>query len=331
MHPHSASDHFARRALVNYIHTAQRAASEVIRSYSTSFFAATHLLGRRNRQHVRNLYALVRVADELVDGVSAAVRLTRDAQLAALDQFETATLTAMQTGYSTDLVIQAFAHTARTANISADLVSPFFASMRTDLLEALGHPGSDADRVHAAGGDTAAAGGDTGAAGVRTYDGAAHAQYVYGSAEVVGLMCLRIFLRGQAVDAKDRAQMETGARQLGAALQNINFLRDFSEDTARLGRHYLGTVSELTPDIKARWVAVAQEQLDDAQAALPLLPSDARRAVCGVHGLFSELLARIAAAECEELHRRRIRVPDSRKARILGQALLSDRDRKRAK
>ncbi|HLR55478.1 MAG TPA: squalene/phytoene synthase family protein, partial [Actinomycetales bacterium] len=254
-------------------------------------------------------------------------------------QFETATLTAMRTGYSTDLVIQAFAHTARTANISAELVSPFFASMRTDLLEAPGRPGSDADRVPAAGGDTcfagadtaAAGGGDPATAGVRTYDGAAHAQYVYGSAEVVGLMCLRIFLRGQAVDAKDRSQMETGARQLGAALQNINFLRDFSEDTARLGRHYLGTVSELTPDIKARWVAVAQEQLDDAQAALPLLPSDARRAVCGVHGLFSELLARIAAAECEELHRRRIRVPDSRKARILGQALLSDRDRKRAK
>ncbi len=325
MHPHSASDHFARRALVNYIRTAQRAASEVIRTYSTSFFAATHLLGRRNRQHVRNLYALVRVADELVDGVSAAVGLTRDAQLAALNQFETATLTAMRTGYSTDLVIQAFAHTARTANISADLVLPFFAAMRTDLLEVPGRPGSDADRVPTAGG------GDPATAGVRTYDGAAHAQYVYGSAEVVGLMCLRIFLRGQPVDAKDRSQMETGARQLGAALQNINFLRDFSEDTARLGRHYLGTVSELTPDIKARWVAVAQEQLDDAQAALPLLPSDARRAVCGVHGLFSELLARIAAAECEELHRRRIRVPDSRKARILGQALLSDSGRKWAK
>lgn len=330
MHPHSTSDHFARRALVTYIHTAQRAASEVIRSYSTSFFAATHLLGRRNRQHIRNLYALVRVADELVDGVSAAAGLIREAQLAALDQFETATLTAMRTGYSTDLVIQAFAHTARTANISADLVAPFFASMRTDLLEAPGRPGPDGDQA-AAGGVTAVAGGDTAAAGVRTYDGAAHAQYVYGSAEVVGLMCLRIFLRGQAVNAKELAQMETGARQLGAALQNINFLRDISVDTVRLRRHYLGTVSELTPDIKARWVAVAQEQLDEAQAAFPLLPSDARRAVYGVHGLFSELLARIAAADCEELHRRRIRVPDSRKARILGQALLFDSGRKLAK
>src|SRR5690625_777329 len=251
MYPHSASDYFARRALVNYIHTAQRAASEVIRSYSTSFFAATHLLGRRNRQHVRNLYALVRVADELVDGVSAAVGLTREAQLVALNQFETATLTAMRTGYRTDLVIQAFAHTARTANISAELVSPFFTSMRTDLLHAPGRPRSDVDKAAVTRGDTTV-GGDSAAAGVRSYDGAAHAQYVYGSAEVVGLMCLHIFLRGQAVDAKERSQMETGARQLGAALQNINFLRDISVDTARLGRHYLGTVSELTPDIKAR-------------------------------------------------------------------------------
>src|SRR5690625_4500451 len=171
----------------------------------------------------------------------------------------------MRTGYSTDLVIQAFAHTARTANISADLVAPFFASMRTDLLEAPGRPGPDGDQA-AAGGVTAVAGGDTAAAGVRTYDGAAHAQYVYGSAEVVGLMCLRIFLRGQAVNAKELAQMETGARQLGAALQNINFLRDISVDTVRLGRHYLGTVSELTPDIKARWVAAAQGALDEGPA-----------------------------------------------------------------
>jgi len=288
-----------RRALVQYTATSRRASGEVIKRYSTSFYAATRLLGRRNRDHIRSIYALVRVADELVDGVGGAAGLNFEAQLAALDQFETATLTAMRSGFSTDLVIHAFAHTARAAHIQAELVQPFFASMRTDLL--LTHNGSAA----------------------RVYDEAAHRQYVYGSAEVVGLMCLRVFMRGQAADAGGLAVLEHGARQLGAALQNINFLRDLADDTSVLGRHYLGTLGGLSAEEKDRWVDIAAKQLRAARAAINLLPSDAARAVLAAHNLFHELLARIDAADCASLQRQRVRVPDAVKARILAQSFLT--------
>lgn len=286
------------RALVQYTATAQRAAREVIRAYSTSFFAATRLLGRRHRAHIRSIYALVRVADELVDGVASAAGLDAADQLARLDQLETATLTAVRTGFSTDLVIHAFAHTARAVGISRELVEPFFASMRTDLQLSSG----TSEPV--------------------IYDADAHRDYVYGSAEVVGLMCVRVFLRGRDTARSDLEVLEGGARQLGAALQNINFLRDISDDTRVLGRHYLGTLTELTPNEKAHWVGVARGQLAQARTAIDLLPRDARHAVLAAHDLFGELLVRIEAADCDQLHRERVRVPDAVKARILAQNLV---------
>lgn len=290
---------YSQRALVAYIATAQRAASQVIRAYSTSFYAATRLLGRKNRRHIRSIYALVRVADELVDGVGQAAGLTHETQRAALEDFEAATLAALQSGFSTDLVIQAFAHTARVCGINAELIPPFFASMRADLEVGAGSGGA-------------------------TYDERAHAEYVYGSAEVVGLMCLRVFLRGRVVGQHELAVMEHGARQLGAALQNINFLRDIGADTRHLGRHYLGTINQLKPAEKDHWVQVARGQLVDAEAAIALLPAEARRAVAAVHALFSELLTRIDRIDCIRLQRERVRVPDPVKAKILARSLIFD-------
>src|SRR5690625_487994 len=92
-----------------YTHTAQCAANEVIDSYSTSFGAATRLLGRRHRQHIRNIYALVRVADELADGVAAEAGLSVTEQKAALARFVEQTHNALDTGYSSNLGIHAFA------------------------------------------------------------------------------------------------------------------------------------------------------------------------------------------------------------------------------
>lgn len=286
-------------AIDRYSEVAQRAADEVIRSYSTSFGAATRLLGPRHRRHVRNIYAMVRIADELVDGVAQQAGLTPEQQRAALERFVDETHRAMRTGCSADLVVHAFACTARAAGIDESLTVPFFDSMRADL--------PDPDAV----------------SGVTRYDAEQHEAYVYGSAEVVGLMCLRVFVRDAAPDPARLATLERGARALGAAFQNVNFLRDLADDSARLGRSYLGTTDRLTDADRDRWVATIREQLHDALACIPELPKDARTAVRCAHHLFAALTDRIARTPAEELYRRRVRVPNPVKATLIARAAAS--------
>jgi len=270
-------------ALETFTRTAEGAANEVIDAYSTSFGMATRLLGARHRQHVRNIYALVRVADEIVDGVAAQAGLTIPEQRAVLERFRADTAEAVARGYSADVVIHAFAQTARACGIGEELTAPFFDSMAMDL----DAPNPD------------------------------HDAYVWGSAEVVGLMCLRVFLRAELRSADQLAVLDHGARQLGAAFQDINFLRDLAADET-LGRHYLGTrLSDADRDL---WVARIRVQLADAALAIPLLPKDARAAVRTAHALFTRLADRIAATPASELYERRIRVPGAIKVGIAARA-----------
>lgn len=270
-------------ALALFTRTAQAVANDVIESYSTSFGMATRMLGKRHRAHVRNIYALVRVADELVDGVAREAGLSSAQQADALVRYEEETHRAMAIGYSPDVIIHAFAHTAREAGIGEDLTGPFFDAMRTDLK----------------------GNGDT----VTVFDQDAHEAYVYGSAEVVGLMCLRVFLRESSISSEDRARLEHGARRLGVAFQNINFLRDLADDTARLGRDYLGVETTLTEEDRDRWVDAVRAQLKDADDVMHLLPADARGAVRAAHALFGNLTERVARTAPADLYRTRIRVP----------------------
>ena len=283
-------------ALTLFTRTAELAANEVIRSYSTSFGAATRLLGPRHRQHVRNIYALVRVADELVDGVANEAGLALNEQLRALDEFVDQTHRAVANGFSSDLVIHAFAGTARASGIDAPLIDPFFASMRADLLNAAQE-------------------------GTAAFDAAAHDTYVHGSAEVVGLMCLRVFIRDERRSPDELARLEHGASQLGAAFQDVNFLRDLADDTGRLGRAYLGTAERLTTADRDACLERIRGQLDDARAALPLLPHDARAAVSSAADLFGALADRIAVTSVDDLYRRRVRVPDAVKVGIITKAV----------
>lgn len=284
-------------AITRYGQVAERAADAVIRSYSTSFGAATRLLGPRHRRHVRTIYAMVRVADELVDGVAAEAGLTPEEQCAALERFIVEVHEALRTGCSGDLIAHAFAATARASGIGEELTAPFFASMRADLPAA--QP-----------------------AGMARFDAQQHERYVYGSAEVVGLMCLRVFLREEAPDASRTASLEHGARQLGAAFQNVNFLRDLADDSQRLGRSYLGTAQRLGDADRDRWVGIIREQLAEAAAVIPLLPRDARTAVRSAHHLFAALTDRIARTPIEQLYRRRVRVPDPVKLALIARARL---------
>ena len=282
-------------ALRRFSRTAEIATSDVIRTYSTSFGLATRLLGGRHRQHVRNIYAMVRIADEIVDGVAAEAGLDAGAQAGALDSYIAETHRSMRTGYSSDLILHAFARTARACGIGEDLTQPFFESMRADI---------------------------SGASGFTAYDADAHAAYVYGSAEVVGLMCLRVFLRDATRTPEELDVLDRGARRLGAAFQNVNFLRDLADDTDRLQRGYLGGSMRLTDADRDAWVDTVHRQLADARAAIPLLPKDARAAVRSALALFAALTQRVARTPAAELYRRRVRVPDPIKALLAARAVL---------
>ena len=298
------------RALSDYLRAAERAANAVITTYSTSFGAATKLLGNSHRQHVRNIYALVRIADELVDGVCAEAQIPIDAQRDYLAAYEAETYRAIATGYSSNVIIHAFAHTARECSIERAIIEPFFNSMRADIAEQVNATALE------------------------------HAEYVYGSAEVVGLMCLRVFTRNGTYTEDERATLEHGAKQLGAAFQNVNFLRDLADDTERLQRDYLSGHGEpdengdahksthqqsidgrLTDADRDEWVNTIRQQLRDAEATLPLLPKDARRAVRSALHLFAELNERILRTPAATLYRKRVRVSDPKKLVLIAGAV----------
>ena len=270
---------------VRYDATAQAAAELVIARYSTSFGAASRLLAEPVRARVRSIYALVRVADEIVDAPRPDV--ATDEQRAVLDHLEREVSVAIDRGLSSDLVVHAFARTARACGIGMDLVEPFFASMRTDLHRREFSPEQARD-------------------------------YVYGSAEVIGLMCLRIFEAGRTRTAQQERILTAGARSLGRAFQRVNFLRDWAADTGQLHRLYLPEASAgLDAAAKDAVVASIRRDLALADAAIPLLGSGSRPAVRAARDLFAELNARLDDADPRQLHRDRIRVPGPRKAALL--------------
>ncbi|GAA4398379.1 squalene/phytoene synthase family protein [Tsukamurella soli] len=262
-----------------YTAAAHASSAVVIGRYSSSFSLAARLLPRRVRRDVTSIYGLVRVADEVVDGAGSSPR-------AQLDALEREVEAALASGFSTNLVVHAFVDTARRTGFGAELTRPFFAAMRSDLLPA----------QHT----------------VETL-----ARYIHGSAEVVGLMCLRVYLHGVAPG--DYAALEPGARALGSAFQKINFLRDLADDGHRLGRSYLpgaGTRS-LTPLEFAGYVDDAASDLAMGTASILGLPRDVRRGVYAAADVYAELLGRIAAGGLDAVRSARIRVPAARKLAVI--------------
>jgi phytoene synthase len=275
-----------------YDRVAEDTASIVIRSYSTSFSAASRLLGVDVRQHIENIYALVRIADEIVDGGAEEAGLDLVATSRQLNELERETELAMEQGFSANLIVHAFALTAREVSFGAELTAPFFESMRMDLSQ----------KVH---------------------DQPSFERYVYGSAEVVGIMCLCAFLHGHDVSVDQRAKLEHGARALGAAFQKVNFLRDLAADFETLGRSYFPgiDIATFSEEEKVRLLDDLDNDLRDAAIGSEL-PTSSRRAVALAHSLFAQLSKRIRATPASELVRTRVRVPDGVKLRLAAAAAI---------
>ncbi|BDH55422.1 squalene/phytoene synthase family protein [Tsukamurella sp. PLM1] len=262
-----------------YLHAAVAASAVVIREYSTSFSLAARLMPPRVRGHITSIYGLVRVADEVVDGACPS-----DPR-AHLDALEQAVERAIVEGFSTDLVVHSFAHAARVTGFGTELTRPFFSSMRSDVTPA---PHTEASL----------------------------AQYIHGSAEVVGLMCLRAYLVGEA--PSDYERLAPGAARLGAAFQKVNFLRDLTDDEIRLGRAYL---PELTQRAFDAALDDASADLAAGRAAIASLPRDVRRGVFVAADLYAELISRLRAAGLDGARSGRVRVPATRKATVLARSL----------
>ncbi|MEX5309792.1 phytoene/squalene synthase family protein [Kocuria sp. CPCC 205297] len=278
-----------------YTATALAASGSVIGRYSTSFSLACRTLPPAVRRDIAGIYALVRVADEVVDGTAGAAGLEAARVRTALDGYEAAVNSALATGFATDLVIHGFADVARRHGFGRELTEPFFASMRADL-------------------------------DVAEHDGASLESYIYGSAEVVGLMCLEVFMDmpGTRADTPEqRAMLRATARRLGAAFQKVNFLRDLGADHDQLGRTYFpgADPAHLDETQKTQLLADLNADLDAAMPGILALDRRARRAVLIAHGLFTELSRRIERVPARELTRQRISVPTAVKLRIAARSL----------
>lgn len=261
------------------------AAGTVIGAYSTSFSLSTRLLPRTERQDIRNLYAVVRIADEIVDGTAQQAGETN--VQAILDLYEQQVLTAPHSRFHTDPVIHAYAETARRCDFAPEHITAFFASMRRDIHQS-------------------------------TYSDDQFNEYVYGSAEVIGLLCLSVFLAGRDIASDDRREMESGARRLGAAFQKINFLRDLGEDGGALGRAYFPGTSpaHITDADKDALIADIRGDTAAARRVIGLLPFQVRAAVLAATELFTALTDLIESTPAHQLSASRVRVPEHRKAAL---------------
>src|SRR6187399_2221887 len=185
--------------MISKFHTVSNKSSEITtREYSSSFSSAIRLLHQDMRQPIYNIYGFVRFADEIVDTFH-----DYDKSL-LLEEFKRETYSAIDRGISLNPILNSFQQTVNEYNIDRDLIGAFFHSMEMDLSR-------------------------------KAYDTSNFNEYVYGSAEVVGLMCLHVFCDRKKGLYKD---LKIPARSLGAAFQKVNFLRDMKADYNSLSRMY---------------------------------------------------------------------------------------------
>lgn len=270
-----------------YTQVAYANAKQLTLRYSTSFGISSRLFPKDMQQHIYAIYGLVRIADEIVDTYKGSDSSS------LLDTLEKDTYTSIKTGYSTNPIVHAFATTARTYGIGHDLIEPFFASMRMDL-----HP--------------------------QTYMPQDYKRYIHGSAEVVGLMCLRVFCEG---NDKQYEQLRDGAAALGSAYQKVNFLRDLAADYQELGRLYFPgkTYDTFSESDKKEIINDIAADFDAALPALYRLPTSSRKATLMSYVYYRELLKKLESTPAATIKTTRIRVPSQKKLLLLVRTVMKRR------
>jgi len=250
--------------------------------YSTSFSSAIKLLHKDLRTPVYNIYGFVRLADEIVDSFHEHDKQT------LLDEFKKETYNAIERGISLNPILNSFQETVKAYQVDMTLVDAFFYSMEMDL-------------------------------GNHCYDHVRYEEYIYGSAEVVGLMCLFVFCEG---DKKLYEELRPSAQALGAAFQKVNFLRDMKADHELLNRTYFPGVdfNNFTNDMKAQIESEITRDFANAYAGIIELPVKARLGVYVAYKYYLSLFRKIKRSQPAILLKNRIRIPNYSKAFILFRA-----------
>lgn len=265
---------------MHLFHTvSERCSRDTTEQYSTSFFSAIKLLHKDLRQPIFNIYGFVRFADEIVDSF-------HDFDKAALlAQFKQETYEAIRRGISLNPILNSFQKTVNEYGISSDLVEAFFASMEMDLQK-------------------------------QAYNNEGYREYIYGSAEAVGLMCLYIFCEGNTVQYES---LKASARSLGAAFQKVNFLRDVKADFDGLQRVYFPgcDFNNFTDQEKSKIEDDIQQDFNDAFTGILKLPIKARFGVYVAYKYYLSLFKKIRRVEPARIMEERIRIPNYSKLMII--------------
>ncbi len=251
----------------------------ITRRYSTSFSLGIRVFDPRFRPPICGIYGFVRFADEIVDTFHDHDKHT------LLDRFRADTYRAIEERVSLNPVLHAFQEVVHDYGIERELIDAFLDSMAMDLEEI-------------------------------DYEQANYEKYIYGSAEVVGLMCLRVFVEG---DEATYQHLKESARKLGSAFQKINFLRDLASDYHDRGRVYFPGVNFRTFDntVKRQIEQDIAQDFNAAYAGIVQLPKGARFGVYLAYKYYTKLFQKIRRAPARRVTKERIRVPDSKKIYVL--------------
>jgi phytoene synthase len=256
----------------------------ITNKYSTSFSTGIKAFDKRFRYPVYAIYGFVRYADEIVD------TFYEHDQRQLIDDFKEETFKAIDRGISTNPVLQSFQQVVNQYHIEKELIDAFLTSMKMDL-----------DKT--------------------AYDDDGYKTYIYGSAEVVGLMCLRIFCENNT-ELYD--QLIPKARSLGSAFQKINFLRDIKSDYEDRGRTYFPQIDfgNFTEADKQQIETDIKKDFDDALDGIKQLPKGSRLGVYVAYIYYLQLFKKISATSARTIIQKRIRVSDTQKLGLYFKAML---------
>lgn len=258
----------------------------VTKSYSTSFSLAVKMLSPNIRDAIYAIYGFVRFADEIVDSFHDFNKEE------LINDFEIEYYKSQKSGISLNPILNSFQHTVRKYNIDDALIQAFLNSMKMDLIK------SEYSTM-------------------QEYN-----EYIYGSADVVGLMCLKVFVNG---DEQTYNELKDEAMRLGSAFQKVNFLRDLKDDNLVLNRNYFPGVDLKSFDEKSKATIISEieEDFRVAYQGIIKLPVDAKFGVYTAYVYYQKLLNKLDKTPCHKIGTTRIRVSNYTKARLFANSFVS--------